>query len=391
MKALIDTLREQLGRALRPVLAPKRRYEVDEALENTLLTPELARLILLLIGAGSLAMGLTAAVGLFEMTHAHALLLWGLATVELGSWWLIGLWRNWTRPLFAFNLLLYTAMLAPLVVSDPHMYTMLFASVFPVLGAFILINRRQGLVNLVLALLLPDLVHWLGGPQMGAEQRYNYILFTLLGGGIGLALATLIQQLIARLSEQVMRLAHLATHDPLTGALNRKGLEEHGAVMLSTHLRKANMPMTAAIIDLDFFKQVNDTWGHEAGDVALKHLVNLIHQRFRRRSDILARMGGDEFALLLPNTPLVHAHELLVALSRTLQDNLPEYEGERLPLALSIGAAALDRARHRELDDLLRDADQWVYQAKQAGRSHVCSPVDCTAIPTAFEPPASAR
>ncbi len=390
MIKFIQKLRAQLKKALQPVLSPPRRYEEDED-EQVLLTAELARLILFIVGIGSLLMGLTAAFGLFDMSMTHGLLLWFLAVVELASWWLIGLWRNWARPLFGFNLILYTLMLAPLVAADPDMFTMLFASIFPVLGAFILINRHEGLLNMAIALLLPDLVQWLGGPQLPPEQRFNYIVFILMGSAIGLALATLIQKLIARLSERIVQLAHMATHDPLTGALNRKGLREHGEIMLAAHLRKASMPMTAAIIDLDFFKQINDTFGHEAGDKVLQYLVELIHQRFRRKSDVLARLGGDEFVLLLANTPLESAHALLVDLAHALQDNLPEYKHHTLPVALSIGAAALHREQHNDLDDLLNAADAWVYRAKEAGRSHVCSEVDCTDIPTRFPKPASTR
>ncbi len=388
---MLNKLTHLLHNALKPVLQPARRYEVDEALERALLTPELARLILFLIGTSSLIMGVIASMGLFDISKQHALLLWILTVFQLGSWWLIGLWRNWTRPLFAFNLILYTLMLAPLVVSDPDMYTMLFASVFPVQGAFILINRRQGLINLLIAMALPYLVHWLGGPEMPVEQRFNYFVFNLLSGAVGLALATLIQHLIARLSEKVEHLSHLATHDPLTGAFNRKGLEEHGEIMLAAHLRQAQMPMTVAIIDLDYFKQVNDTYGHEAGDHVLKYVVDLIHQHFRRKSDVLGRLGGDEFVLLLPNTPLEKAFSLLTELSQTLQDNLPRYQGHILPVALSIGTAALKRGQHHRLKDLIKEADEYVYQAKKMGRSHVCSEQGCSAIPTHFIKPQTDR
>lgn len=390
MTQLIKQFHTQLMHALQPILHPTRLYRAD-AEEQALLTADLARMILLFVGLSSVVMGLTAAAGLFEMTFTHALLLWLLAAVELISWWLIGHRPRWTHFLFGLNLIVYTLMLAPLVVAEPQMTTILFAAVFPILGAFILINRREGLLNLIIALLLPDLVQWLGGPPLNAEQHYNYVVFTLTGGVIGMALATLIQTLIARLSEQVAQLTHMATHDPLTGALNRKGLQEHGEIMLSAHLRKANMPMTAAIIDLDFFKAVNDTWGHEAGDEVLRILVGQIQQCFTRKSDLLARLGGDEFVLLLADTPLQNAHRLLVELAQHLQENLPRYKNHTMPVALSIGAAGLKRGEHETLDDLLREADARVYRAKEAGRSHVCSEIECTDIPTAFEKPASTR
>lgn len=157
-----------------------------------------------------------------------------------------------------------------------------------------------------------------------------------------------------------------------------------------THYRTVS-PLALAVIDLDYFKHVNDTFGHDAGDHVLKYLTDLMHRFFKRKSDLVARLGGDEFVLIAANTSLDFAHHQLTELARHLQENPPRWHGEPLPVALSIGVAALDVHTHHALKDLIKAADKQVYRAKKKGRSHVCAPHTCTPIPLSFEPPATSR
>jgi len=162
-------------------------------------------------------------------------------------------------------------------------------------------------------------------------------------------------------------LRRLAAIDPLTGVLGRHGLAEQGQRLFAA-MHRHHRPLSALLLDLDHFKSVNDSLGHEAGDRLLRHLV----ERARlvlRGEDVLARLGGDEFVALLPGTDAQGARVVAERLRQALDAVHLDVRGERLPAPLSIGVA---QAREDdELDGLLRRADQAMYRAKRAGGDRV--------------------
>ena len=162
-------------------------------------------------------------------------------------------------------------------------------------------------------------------------------------------------------------LRRLAAIDPLTGVLGRSGLVEQGQ-RLFAEMRRHQRPLSALLIDLDHFKAVNDSLGHEAGDRLLRHLV----ERARlvlRGGDVLARLGGDEFVALLPGTEALGARVVAERLRQALDAAHLVVRGADLPAPLSIGVA---QAREDDgLESLLERADQAMYRAKRAGRDRV--------------------
>ncbi len=160
------------------------------------------------------------------------------------------------------------------------------------------------------------------------------------------------------------RLKQAATHDPLTGALNRAGMEPYLESSLAS-AQRAGQPMSVAILDIDYFKKVNDTYGHALGDSVLVQLVNLLQNRLRK-ADSLGRWGGEEFLVLLPNTDRQGARQLAEELRRAAEHAVFE---RRQPLTVSLGVATANA--DDSLKGLIRRADHHLYAAKHAGRNRV--------------------
>ncbi|MGH2919822.1 MAG: diguanylate cyclase [Solirubrobacteraceae bacterium] len=163
------------------------------------------------------------------------------------------------------------------------------------------------------------------------------------------------------------RLQHLADHDPLTGLLNRRRLEQE----ISQQIRLAERYRRQAcliMLDLDGFKPINDTVGHAAGDELLKGIGDVLRERVRR-SDMVARVGGDEFAILLPQASRQQAARVAEAVRQAIRDRVTITAGTELRTTASMGVVAL------EPDDspgrVLLRADQAMYAAKDAGRDGV--------------------
>lgn len=167
------------------------------------------------------------------------------------------------------------------------------------------------------------------------------------------------------------RLRQLSTHDPLTGLLNRNVLEERvGEEVIRA--RRYRRPLAVAMVDLDWFKRFNDTYGHAAGDAALRAVSDALRSAMRR-TDIVARFGGEEFVLVLPETPGPDAAfkvEQVRAQVEALRMDMPGVEEGRL--TLSAGVATLDPDRDAGLE-ILQRADDLLLAAKRAGRNRVIS------------------
>jgi diguanylate cyclase (GGDEF)-like protein len=172
--------------------------------------------------------------------------------------------------------------------------------------------------------------------------------------------------LLADLEERLNLESTRALTDPLTGLLNRRALQEAASVEIARTLRHER-PLTVVLLDLDGFKQVNDTLGHESGDMVLKTVAGVLRHRVREM-DLLARVGGDEFVLLLPETSASEAatvcSDLMAQVSGSMKENGWPVVG------LSIGAATFTSAP-RSIADALRVADTLLYEAKRAGKGRV--------------------
>ena len=192
-----------------------------------------------------------------------------------------------------------------------------------------------------------------------------------------LALSLIISRLISRLSRRLknaeQKLQQIAITDELTGLKNRRYLLERLNIEL-IRMRRSGRPLACIIFDLDHFKQVNDTFGHQAGDHALREIASHVQEQCRA-NDILSRFGGEEFVVILPDTDPAGAREIAERLRRTiLSCRITLADGQVLTLTASFGVAGLAKAP-RNLDqaevDLLNRADEALYRAKAGGRNRV--------------------
>ncbi len=157
---------------------------------------------------------------------------------------------------------------------------------------------------------------------------------------------------------------------PNRRALDRRFAAEHA------RWRRHGSPLSLAVVDLDRFKTVNDTYGHRTGDKVLASVAELMQARLRS-GDFLARFGGEEFVVLLPATPLAGARDVAEALRREVEQCRFHYKGTRVPVTLSIGVACC--AGEDTTGTALARADRALYLAKHGGRNRVVTDVDLPA------------
>lgn len=165
-------------------------------------------------------------------------------------------------------------------------------------------------------------------------------------------------------------LQRLAATDALTGALNRRALESL-AVRTLSEARRHRRPTSLLMIDADHFKRVNDTYGHEAGDAILVQLTERIG-RTLRLEDAVARVGGEEFVVLLPGTPVTEAVRVAERIRSLVRERSFLHGDDEILLTVSIGVAE-QGSDEADFEQLLRRADDAMYAAKRAGRDRVRS------------------
>ncbi len=164
-------------------------------------------------------------------------------------------------------------------------------------------------------------------------------------------------------------LQRLASRDALTGLSNRRHFFDVAAANL-TQTRRYASPLTVALMDLDHFKHINDTYGHAAGDAVLKVFADVLRESLRD-TDAPARIGGEEFAVLLTSTPQDEAIVALERIRATLDQRPIEFNGHAIYATVSIGAVQW-QPDHADVDAMLVHADEALYAAKREGRNRVC-------------------
>ena len=172
---------------------------------------------------------------------------------------------------------------------------------------------------------------------------------------------------VRQLEQELEQVSELVRQDQLTGALNRRGMEE----TLEREFKRsgrAHALLSVGLIDIDNFKQINDTLGHQGGDEALVHLTHVIKEALRP-SDSVARYGGEEFLIILPDTGIEEAMETLERLQRELTKKFFMHNNERKLITFSAGVAL--RKENEDKEDLIGRADKAMYHAKQSGKNRV--------------------
>ena len=174
--------------------------------------------------------------------------------------------------------------------------------------------------------------------------------------------------------EELIGLNALVRTDELTGLFNFRHFQQSIDLEME-RTRRSGHAMSLLMLDLDYFKKLNDRWGHECGNFTLKHVSRIIEKALRRL-DIPCRYGGEEFAIILPDTSLHSAIKLAERLRKSIQESALLYNEETVHVTASIG---VDVFTSNDIDDVPRfvaRTDAWLYAAKQAGRNRVHHGVD---------------
>jgi len=171
----------------------------------------------------------------------------------------------------------------------------------------------------------------------------------------------------AKYHEEIYRMTIV---DGLTQIHNKRALFEALEKELM-RARRYERDLSLMMFDIDFFKRINDQYGHLAGDHVLRELARIVQERIRRE-EVFARYGGEEFVILLPETPLPGAAALAESLRARVANHAFVFQGERIPVTVSIGTALLGE-NDKVASDLIQRADEKLYEAKRGGRNRVCS------------------
>jgi diguanylate cyclase (GGDEF)-like protein len=205
---------------------------------------------------------------------------------------------------------------------------------------------------------------WLGSSLAAGNPHPAWLIAS--NATLQLGACAVVALMIARMRVLLRSEHEHARRDALTGLANRRALAERASVEIA-RLGRGAAPLVVASLDLDRFKSVNDQEGHAAGDRLLQHVARIVHDRLRA-ADMVARIGGDEFTLLLPDTS---EHDARIVLERVRAALAIEMSAAGWPVTASIGAVVVNAADGASLDAALELADAALYEAKRSGRDRV--------------------
>ena len=249
-------------------------------------------------------------------------------------------------------------------------YVILFFVVGMVGGSLVSYSAHRGMtITAMLGVLLP-ITLWLffqpGQIALGLAVASTLFMAGALRGTRVLNSAMQGNLLLGHELKMANRIAdHIARTDELTGINNRRAFMELGEQ--TTRLcQRQRQPLSALLLDVDHFKQINDTYGHSAGDLVLKQIGSLMAQQFRA-ADVCGRIGGEEFAVLLADTDTQAATSVANKFRQEVANATLQWQGHTLQVTVSIGVAS----HNADLGTLLQRADAAMYQAKNSGRNRV--------------------
>ena len=266
---------------------------------------------------------------------------------------------------FAYLIPFFSVMMVALASPRSTMNVFVWVLLIPMVS-HLLLGRIKGLILTVIYMsIAAGLFFWRFGDDPEAMQPV--ILANI--GVLTLCLTAFSHVYEITREQSERRLVKLAHSDVLTGLPNRAHLQSRFEYEQARHQR-LNNPMSLVLLDLDYFKKVNDRHGHEAGDKALQHVARLLKQRLRK-TDLAARLGGEEFCLLLPDTDGDQALLVAEKIRQQLAASPLTFGEHSITLTLSGGIACFGEQEGMELNALTRCADKKLYSAKSAGRNRI--------------------
>jgi len=194
----------------------------------------------------------------------------------------------------------------------------------------------------------------------------NVMMELIVGSLINWSVALTVGYFINKSSKLLKKVEELTMTDALTGIYNRRYFDYY---MEKTILfsKKSNIPLIFMLLDIDHFKKVNDNYGHQCGDEALKHISNII-ERNVRNSDAFVRFGGEEFAVIMPNTDVGEGLIIAERIREAIEKNDFTYNNERIHFTISIGVSFYSGEK---VEEFIQKTDNALYNAKENGRNQI--------------------
>ncbi|MFV2031178.1 MAG: GGDEF domain-containing protein [Gammaproteobacteria bacterium] len=175
---------------------------------------------------------------------------------------------------------------------------------------------------------------------------------------------------VKKLRRQISELSELVATDALTGLYNFR----HFKTVLQAEMdrsKRSGIPTSLVMVDLDHFKNINDTLGHEVGNLALKHVADILKNAVRT-TDIVCRYGGEEFVMIFPETHLNLAVKVADRIRETIASTPVKYEGGEFHITASMGASVYMKTSILTMEAFIDSVDKFLYEAKQSGRNCIC-------------------
>ncbi len=329
--------------------------------------------ILALIFAGltsSLFAGLAKAGALGQFNEIQIYVIFAHAVLMFASWLVLrGRKRMYvTISWFSFLVTFADVLSYFLLVENDAVRVFWFLNFIP--GTYLLVGHLFGAVMTFVCVFGIVLANPFSADPLSPNSVATTIMSMLFFAVLHHAFAKRSDHLYNRLQVSNERLREMATRDMLTNVLNSHAYYEVSDSQIQV-ARRQGTPYSVLFIDLDHFKSINDTYGHAAGDHVLLSVANCLTQSLRA-SDVLGRVGGEEFSAFLPNTDAKGAAALAELIRSNLEMLMPSIGENVLKVTASIGVAANGHAG-QTMFDLQRQADQAMYRAKTAGRNRVSS------------------
>lgn len=316
---------------------------------------------------GFFILGTLSAVNPISPAHQKSMIFFTVSTTVLWLW-LRGRPERFLKVGWAYELLtLWEAISSLIYVSVDELRLLWFFTNVP--GVFILLGKRAGWL-ITMATMFGLAV---GNPHLERPYSPNAIataLFCLLY--LGIFFHTYVGRTASyfnRMRNYNERLQEMASHDPLTQVLNARAYYSACEQQIAQSQR-SGQPFSVLFVDLDHFKAINDTHGHAAGDEVLRVVARTLGEQLRR-SDLLGRIGGEEFSVFLPGTAVAGALQVAENLRLAVQQCQPDIGGgTRLSITASIGVASRSPST-QTMQSIQQRADEAMYEAKKAGRNRV--------------------
>lgn len=276
-------------------------------------------------------------------------------TPHLGKW------------VYGYLIALFSFFIAIMLVPDASVAAFVWVLIMPVL-AYLLLGKREGLILSGPFMLLGCVVFYFYLGNIGSAASMIDLLNMVLCGCL---MQVFMHKYEARREEAEQRLVEVAQTDALTGLANRANFQSTLARTIAESER-SNTAFVLVMMDIDHFKIINDTLGHDAGDYVLREIGRCLQERLRT-TDFVGRLGGEEFGLILRDVRSEAAYELMEELRLRIAGRELSYGDADIQVTASFGMAQWPDDG-REAEALFSVADQYLYRGKRAGRNRVASP-----------------